>query len=95
MKISETPTLLPKDYSAAMCLRRAIADVVSVRDNPHTAASSKAAINAFLSAVGGGAIPATSAIVANGTKVAATGSGAFATIVIANGAVTGVTLSAS
>lgn len=40
-------------------------------------------------------LAATVALVDNGDKVAATGSGAFATAVVANGVLTGVTLSAS
>lgn len=95
MKISQTPTLLPEHYTRSQALRMEVAKVISVRDNPHTSAASKTAINAFLSAVGGGAIPSTSAIVANGAKVPATGSGAVATVVVSNGVVTGVTLAAS
>lgn len=40
-------------------------------------------------------LAATVALVDNGDKVAATGTGAFATAVVANGVLTGVTLSAS
>lgn len=92
MLVTDLPTLRPDEYPAANCLRQ---EIRRAKDYAVSFPNSGARVTAFFAQLAGQSLPATQAIVANGAKVPATGSGAVATVVVANGVVTGVTFAAS